>query len=46
MLTFQGEAGSNNKNRVRIKTVKKTCLPTEDGIPFSFIYLRNKATRT
>jgi hypothetical protein len=51
MLTFQVEAGSNNKNRARIKTEEE-----EDwlancgwGIPFSFtyrIYLINKATLT
>jgi hypothetical protein len=46
MLTCQEEAGPNNKKRVRIKTERKTCLSTEDGIPFSFTYLIHKATLT
>jgi hypothetical protein len=39
MLTRQEEAGSNNKNRVRIKTEKKTCLPSEDGGFLSHLYI-------
>jgi hypothetical protein len=42
MLTCQEEAGSNSQKRMRIKTAKKTCLPSEDGIPFSFRYFINK----